>query len=43
MKKINKIGLGVIALLSCAGLVSCGGVTYEANFTWKGIKATVEF
>lgn len=43
MKRINKITLGLATLLACGGLVSCGGgntVTYEAEFSWKGIKAT---
>ena len=43
MTKGNKIVLSLIALLACGGLASCGeAVTYEANFTWKGIKATAE-
>ena len=43
MKRINKITLGLAILLACGGLVACGGgntITYEADFTWKGIKAT---
>lgn len=40
MKKTNKIALSVLALLMCGSLASCAKVTYEAEFSWKGVKAT---
>ena len=41
MKRINKIVLSLATLLACGGLASCGSaVTYDAEFTWRGIKAT---
>lgn len=40
MKKAKLLASSVLALLMCGSLASCAKVTYEAEFSWKGVKAT---